>query len=311
MKCFLIFVIAVTLVSFSSAHTIDFEHFWSWEEVEDYMEDMLIEYPQLFSVESAGVTLEGRNINAYRISNGTAPGTRPTIFIESGMQGRDWLSVMFSMYIIHEIVEHDYEYPDIFSTVDLVFIPVANPDGFAFTQASNGDRNWNKNRRNVGSNCFGVNINRNFQYQFAESSDPCSADFSGVSFFSEPESRAVQIILNRYSANLIMVLSLQSGGSQILYPYSFIQLASVHEARLRDIANEVNQATSTSYNVGSAGALNRVESGTITDYTYANTRVTNSFIWRLPGENWIFPENSLGSTLTDLFRGFLVFTYSS
>lgn len=76
---------------------------------------------------------------------------------------------MTAMYIVHEIVEHDYEFEDILSKVDIVLIPVANPDGFVYTHTT--DRNWNKNRRAVSSNCFGTDLNRNFQYHFTSSGD--------------------------------------------------------------------------------------------------------------------------------------------
>lgn len=191
---------------------------------------------------------------------------------------------------------------------DEIFFKCINSiiDGYVFSRTA-GNRSWNKNRRSVGSNCFGVNIDRNFEYQFVASSDPCSADFTGPNFFSEAESRAVQTILNRYRANLRIVLSLQSGGSQILYPYSFRPLASVNEVRLRDLANEVNRATNANFAIGAAGNLNSAISGTITDYSYSFTRVVNSFVWRLQGTNWEFPENQLPSTLSDTFRGFLTF----
>jgi hypothetical protein len=34
---------------------------------------------------------------------------------------------MTAMYIIHEIVEHDYDFPDILDNIDIVLVPVANP----------------------------------------------------------------------------------------------------------------------------------------------------------------------------------------
>jgi murein tripeptide amidase MpaA len=134
------------------------------------MEDLLVDFPTLFSSELAGTSAEGRPINAYRVSkqNGRA---KPVIVVESGLRPREWLSNMAVLYFIHELVEHDYEFPDLLENVDLVFIPVSNPDGYAFSFTSGG-RNWNKNRRtNAGSSCLGVDINRNFEYQFLASSN--------------------------------------------------------------------------------------------------------------------------------------------
>lgn len=77
---------------------------------------------------------------------------------------------MVNVYIIHEIVEHYYDFADILDRVDLVFLAVANPDGYIFSFTS-GNRNWNKNRRAVGSGCIGVDLNRNFQFSFTQSND--------------------------------------------------------------------------------------------------------------------------------------------
>lgn len=52
---------------------------------------------------------------------------KATIVIESALRPREWLTTMASLYFLHELVEHDYEFDDILDNVDLVFITVANP----------------------------------------------------------------------------------------------------------------------------------------------------------------------------------------
>ena len=73
-------------------------------------------------------------------------------------------------------------------------VPVANPDGYEYSR--NKDRMWRKNRRkNEGSKCEGVDLNRNFgkAYGTASSKNPCAEDFRGEAAFSEPESAAIRI----------------------------------------------------------------------------------------------------------------------
>ena len=72
-------------------------------------------------------------------------------------------------------------------------VPLVNPDGYEFSR--NEDRQWRKNRRkNPGSKCFGVDLNRNFGKKFgtASSKNPCDEDFRGSNAFSEPESFALK-----------------------------------------------------------------------------------------------------------------------
>ena len=54
---------------------------------------------------------------------------------------------------------------------------------------------WRKNRRKVeNSECYGVDLNRNFDKAFgtASSKNPCAEDFRGEEAFSEPESAAIR-----------------------------------------------------------------------------------------------------------------------
>lgn len=87
---------------------------------------MLVDFPQLISVETAGTTSEGRDIKAYKVSNGGS-NAKNVIAVESGLRPREWLATMSVLYMIHEIVEHDYEFVDLLANVDFVFIPVSNP----------------------------------------------------------------------------------------------------------------------------------------------------------------------------------------
>ena len=68
-----------------------------------------------------------------------------------------------------------------------------NPDGYEFSRKE--DRMWRKNRqKNAGSDCFGVDINRNFgkAYGSYSSDDPCDEDYRGNEAFSEPEAAALK-----------------------------------------------------------------------------------------------------------------------
>lgn len=172
-----ILLATVVFVSASAAtekrpkHTMDFNHFWTWSEIDHYLEDLLAEFPGLVFEETYGRTSEGREIEAFVIRDGGASGApRPTIIVESGLRAREWLGPMTAMYIIHEIVEHPYNFRDIIDKVDLVFIPVVNIDGYVFSHTA-GNRNWSKNRRPSGAGCFGVDLDRNFQFSFTQTND--------------------------------------------------------------------------------------------------------------------------------------------
>ena len=84
-----------------------------------------------------------------------------------------------------------------------------------------------KNRRPVSANCsndqMGVDLNRNFGYQWGVSGvewDPCSCIYPGLEPFSEPESRAVRdFILGHLAGRVKVFLDVHSYGQWFLYPW--------------------------------------------------------------------------------------------
>lgn len=89
--------------------------------------------------------------------------------VNNYLKNREWISVMTAVYFIHEIVEHYYEFEAILDAVEFVIIPVANPDGYVYTQTN---RQWNKNRQATANPaCPGVDVNANFRQAFLSGSD--------------------------------------------------------------------------------------------------------------------------------------------
>ena len=61
---------------------------------------------------------------------------------------------------------------DTLEMYDWIIVPVVNPDGYEFSHTD--DRMWRKNRGksksllNIISNCRGIDLNRNFGYNWGE-----------------------------------------------------------------------------------------------------------------------------------------------
>jgi hypothetical protein len=96
--------------------------------------------------------------------------------------------------------ENDPQITAILDNVVVYIVPIVNPDGYEFSQLS-GNRMWRKNRRNnPGSSCFGVDLNRNWDYGWAgphsTSSNPCSDVFIGSAAHSEPEVAALAAFMS-------------------------------------------------------------------------------------------------------------------
>lgn len=118
-------------------HTIDFNRFWTQEEIDNYIDKLNNEYPHLIEVEVIGRTSENREIRAIRVTNeDTLTDDTPAIFVTAGLNARDWIATMSAVDIIHELVEHHYMFLDLIDGLVWYILPVANPDGYIFSHGA-------------------------------------------------------------------------------------------------------------------------------------------------------------------------------
>lgn len=116
----------------------------------------------------------------------------------------------------------------------IVVLPLVNPDGVKYDQATN--QCWRKNRNPKSSNGsgarVGIDINRNYDFLWdykkafspnadlsaASSDSPSSEVFHGTSPASEPETKSVVWAMDKYK-NLTWFIDLHSFGGAILYSW--------------------------------------------------------------------------------------------
>jgi hypothetical protein len=86
---------------------------------------------------------------------------------------------------------------------------------------------WRKNRRNNGDGSWGVDLNRNYGYQWGydnsgSSPTPSSETYRGPAAFSEPEDMAVRTFIN--SRNFVAALSYHSYSNLYIYPFGYTNI---------------------------------------------------------------------------------------
>lgn len=114
---------------------LSFSYFYNGSEIDEYIDYLQAEYPQIVEVEVIGESLEGRKIRCVKISSvgRTVDGRRPIIFIDAGIHAREWAAHMSALYLMHNLVEKFEENADILDKVDWLVVPIVNPDGFEYT----------------------------------------------------------------------------------------------------------------------------------------------------------------------------------
>jgi len=190
-------------------------------------------------------TWERRRVHAFRIGAGNGK-NRPAVCFLGGVHGREWGSsdilIYFAIRLLrayrdrhgfklgrHEVTAAQVR--RLLETVDIVVLPLVNPDGRCFSM--NRSAMWRKNRRPAPRGrpkSAGVDINRNFPFlwQFdryfapgVETGSKNPGDYEtyiGPRPASEPETRNVIWLLDRFP-NIRYMVDLHSYGEAILHSW--------------------------------------------------------------------------------------------
>ena len=180
----------------------------------------------IVSLSSVTTTPEGRNMWVMRISGDLATASqKPGVIYLGGHHAREHLSVemplMLAQYLIKGYRDGDARIVRLLNSRDIHIIPVVNPDGSEFDIKDGSYKMWRKNRTRNSDGTFGVDLNRNYGYQWGtggSSSDPSSDTFKGPQPFSEVESRGIRDYIER-NTNITELLSFHSYSKLILYPW--------------------------------------------------------------------------------------------
>ncbi|XP_069972407.1 carboxypeptidase B [Penaeus vannamei] len=209
------------------------------QQMEFYLREINTTYAPRVSVQSIGKSVEGRDIWMVHVkSGGCAQGdTQPqvnlrhpriaywmmkrrAVWIEGGLHAREWISPAVALQLVATLAQQC----SVTRAIDVYVVPMANPDGYLYSWASN--RLWRKNRRPIsGGGCDGVDLNRNWGYKFGvgASSNPCSEVYKGPATFSEPETQALRDAMTAVAdgGNLELVVALHSYGQVLMYPWGW------------------------------------------------------------------------------------------
>lgn len=191
------------------------------------------------------------------------------------------------MFLIQQLLSTG-EGEELLSRFHFILIPVANPDGYAYTW--NGNRFWRKNRRpnHLLSRLtqifkqteallpYGVDLNRNYASHWCEaggSSNPGSDIYCGPSEGSEPETQALQGAFKETIKDRVVlgVLDIHSYGQFIMYPYGWCNKACPHEvfmkAAVERMSKAIKSATTATYHSMTTSGM-YLSSGSSTDWYY-------------------------------------------
>ncbi|XP_057589365.1 carboxypeptidase A4 isoform X3 [Hippopotamus amphibius kiboko] len=230
-----------------------------------------------------------------------------------------------SMYALKIVSDYgkDPAITSILEKMDIFLLPVANPDGYVYTQTQN--RLWRKTRSvNPGSPCIGTDPNRNWNISFAASrlmlllgpprtgegasDNPCSEVYHGAHANSEVEVKSVVDFIQEHG-NFKCFIDLHSYSQLLMYPYGYMVRKAPDAEELDEVARHAAKAlaslSGTEYRVGPTCTTVYPASGSSVDWAYDNgIKYAFTFELRDTGHyGFLLPANQIIPTAEETWLG--------
>ncbi len=220
----------------------------TYNEMVAELDELKAMYPNLITAKtSIGNSLEGRPLWMVKISDNPdmeEPAEQGVVY--SGLtHAREPLSMVSLIYFMQYILSKygtDPEITCLINNRELYFIPCLNPDGYVYNQTTNpnGGGYWRKNRRNNGDGTYGVDLNRNFSYQWGydnsgSSPTTSSETYRGTAAASEPEIAAFQDYIS--GLQLTTGLNYHTYSNKLILPFSYNDSPTPIDAHYTNVAS--------------------------------------------------------------------------
>ena len=190
--------------------------FYTYQELLNILDSMITKYPNLISTQQVidtGHTWEGRQIYYVRISNNpNVNQSKPQLLYTALHHAREPESLsqlIFYMWYLLENYNANAEIKYLIDNLEMYFVPCVNPDGYIYNHTIQpaGGGLWRKNRRNNNDGTYGVDLNRNYGYEWGADdigSSPNTSDdtYRGPSAFSEPETQMMEHFCNKHTFSM-------------------------------------------------------------------------------------------------------------
>jgi hypothetical protein len=238
-------------------------------------------YPELISpaMEIGDIrTHEGLPVYYYRLSDNPTTDEigEPEVLYTSLHHSREPNSLAQNLYYMWYLLENydsDPEVKAIVENTELYFVPIINPDGYVYNQEimPNGGGLWRKNRATINGQQTGVDLNRNYGFQWGidnqgSSPDPQSEVYRGPGPFSEPETQAMQLLCQQQ--NFRVALNYHTFGNILIFPWAYSDQPTPDDDIYQALGKAFTADNRYVYGVGSE-VLGYTVNGDSDDYMYA------------------------------------------
>ena len=186
-------------------------------EIEAYMDTIIADHPLIVSSkQSIGLTIEGRDIWAVKISdNALLDENEPEILFTAAIHAREVITPEVLLYFMDYLTDSygfDSQLTELVNNREIWFVIPVNPDGYYRNEVTDPN----------GGGTYGVDLNRNFGYEWGyddEGSSPytSSETYRGTGLFSEPETQNMRDFIEDHE--FVITVYYHSKGEMFLWPW--------------------------------------------------------------------------------------------
>jgi len=265
-------------------------------------------------IESMGKSVEGREMKIVRFTGkGYVPGN-PKVAMTFNIHAREWIAGMAGIYAVEKLVEKVVNNPGYLDGVEVVMMPMANPDGFVNTQGFS--RFHRKNMNKNSSLCTGVDLNRNFAFQWGtvgSSGIPCMDNYHGSAAVSEPETKAMTKMMDE--SPMTVYLDVHAFTQLILSAWGYTKDDHPRKAEFKALGVKMQDAIQSKhgaeYTEGPGAQVLYAVGGDTADYATSKGALGYCFELRPKSQLWSLagfapPKSMIQPTVEECFEGILV-----
>ncbi|MCF8243065.1 MAG: immune inhibitor A [Melioribacteraceae bacterium] len=250
--------------------------YYTLAEVYQKLDEMHDDYPDLITArDSIGTSIEGRTLYVVKISdNPNMRENEPQVFYNSLIHAREpqgMMTVLYYMFYLLENYGTDPEVTYLVNNREIYFLPVINVDGYEYnrTNSPNGGGMWRKNRRDNSDFSMGVDLNRNWGYQWGydnsgSSGTPSDETYRGEAPFSEPENQVIREFIN--TKNFKTALNYHTFSNLLIIPWGYITQETPDSLVFRDFGRDMSAYNG--YTWGVSGDIIYEVNGSTDDWMY-------------------------------------------
>jgi hypothetical protein len=205
--------------------------FRSYNQCVALMDSIHTEHPSITTDKLfTGITHEGRIMWAMKISdNPDIDEDEPEVLFTGMHHAREPIGMEICLETMNRLTDGygvDTFLTRLVNEREIYFMPVLNPDGWEYNLylEPNGGALWRKNRSENYDGSRGVDLNRNYGYEWGYDDDgsspfPDEPTYRGEVPFSEPETQAVRGLVNAHE--FIIMVNYHSHSNLYLWPWGY------------------------------------------------------------------------------------------